>query len=585
MMEPIETWPVHPRPESDETLSSWLLRSARANASTLSSWLAAMGGDYGDVRSLDTTEIPRLWEAATLGAMLGEVGEQVIRQMTFLDVAKRLGPRGAGRWILSLDERVRRPKHAFCAACLAADARPYLRRLWRLEWARWCPTHQCRLQRGCPKCGATLLPWRRSWEETFTSCWQCNQNVTRETKPNEPAPPFVMEAIRQCATYALDDADIASAAAVFEKLWSLQKWAEAVGPECWPSWVMALDVGTAIDATPPLSDDAPVWSMALAWHLSRDPKTLASLARRHQSTFNRATAFHCPPELSRYRATIRRKRKVSAEQVEQAVTTLIESDMPLTYLAVAERLGVSPMSIGGNPAMRAVVDRMAPVALARWCDSMRAKLRDSRERLHVARRRVSRANLAADIGVSLEAIARFERETGETFAVSPRQEYESIVREAITALRAKSEPVTSTAVARQLGRERSFIEKHPDLKLIVQAARDAKPTPDEVRRACLELRSQDEAVTILGVARLLGRGREVIERTKLLRAVVDAERVVDREAIEAKVRQAAEELAARQVPVTVGSVCHRLGRHRSYIEKRGPLRAIVERARARVESA
>ncbi len=168
--------------------------------------------------------------------------------------------------------------------------------------------------------------------------------------------------------------------------------------------------------------------------------------------------------------------KVTVDDVEQAVTALVDGDMAVTYLAVAEALGVSPNRITDNDELRAAVDRVGPVVLARWCAAMRAKLAASRDRLRRKNARVSRANLATDAQVSLEAITRFERETGETFAVSPREEYEKLVGGAIVVLRERGERITTVAVARELGRERSFIEKNPDLKQMVQAARTAKPT-------------------------------------------------------------------------------------------------------------
>lgn len=409
-------WPVHPPPLTDETLSSWLLRAARANASTLSSWLAAIEGRYNDAASLDTSEDVAFWTQIAEGADL-KGGRKAVRGLTFVGVEERLHPHAASRWILSINERVRRPKHGYCALCLAADHAPYLRRAWRLEWVRWCPVHACRLTWNC-RCGAVLAPWRRPWERPFTSCWSCGRDVARTPAKGEAAfataPRFVMDATRQALAVALDDtASGTSKDTLFPAVWCLQKWAEAVGRESWPSWIEKLGLGAPRDATPPSDEDAVAWSFALAWHLAMGPRWhLAELALRHQATFNRATVVHCPASLQPLQRPVHAPRKICSDDVEEAVASLLGNDMPVTYLAVAEALGVSSNRISGNIALRAAVDRAGPVMLAQWCTSMRSKLAESRGRLLAKGARLSRANLAANAGVSLEAIARFEQETG-----------------------------------------------------------------------------------------------------------------------------------------------------------------------------
>lgn len=572
-------WPVHPPPLPDETLSSWLLRNARANASSLSSWLAALEGQYGDATSLDTTDDVPFWTRLAEGSGLAG-GATAVRALTFVGVEERLHAHAANRWLLSVSDRVSRPKHGFCVGCLAADQTPYLRRAWRMEWVRWCPIHACRLAWSC-RCNATLSPWRRPWDRLFTSCWYCERDIVKNAPRSDAslakAPAFVMEATRQALALALDETGGTTALdSPFPAVWCLQKWAEAVERESWPSWIEKLEIGEAPDASPPEEEDAVAWSFALAWHLATGPQQrLADLVSRHQATFNRATETHCPPSLRALRRSVRTWHKVTVDDVERAVAALVDGDMAVTYLAVAEALGVSPNRITDNDELRAAVDRVGPVVLARWCAAMRAKLTASRDRLRRKSARLSRANLATDARVSLEAITRFERETGETFAVSPREDYEKLVGGAIVALRERGERITTVAVARELGRERSFIEKNPDLKQMVHAARTAKPTVEEVRRACGEVRARDEVITIVAVAEALGRGREVIERAEALRAIVDAEREADQQRMEERIRAARSAIHARGKVASMAGVCRELGLHRSYIEKRGRLWELV----------
>lgn len=403
------------------------------------------------------------------------------------------------------------------------------------------------------------------------------------------APAFVTDAVRQALPFALGQASSEPlATSPFPTVWCLQKWAEAVERECWPAWVERLGIGSAIDATPPAEEDSVAWSFALGWHLATGSREhLAGLVRRHQAMFNRATEVHCTPELHALRRSVRTHHKVTPEEVEKVVAALTEGDIPVTYLAVGEALGISAARVANNKVLRAAVDRAAPVVLARWYASMKAKLTESRDRLVARGARLSRANLAVDAKVSLEAIARFEKETGETLAVSPREEYGKLVAGAIAALRQRNARVTTAGVARELGRERSFIEKNPDLKRMVHAARDAKPTVEDVRRACKEILARGEEITIVGVAEVIDRGREVIERSEMLRAAIDAEIAEHRRIMEERTTAATRLVFARDGGADFVTVARELGVVPGYLVRNVRLYEIVyavqreERARAR----
>lgn len=60
----------------------------------------------------------------------------------------------------------------------------------------------------------------------------------------------------------------------------------------------------------------------------------------------------------------------------------------------------------------------------------------------------------------------------------------------------------------KISRQPTNSKKQPELKLLVQTARDARPSPEEVRRVCQELRAKDATITATAVARALGRGRK-----------------------------------------------------------------------------
>ena len=103
--------------------------------------------------------------------------------------------------------------------------------------------------------------------------------------------------------------------------------------------------------------------------------------------------------------------------------------------------------------------------------------------------RVSRVNLAAALEISMERLAAFEREIGDSFAVSPCEEYPAMVVWAVETLQARGERVASVAVARLPGRERSLLQKHPALKRLIRAAQRPGPTPAGLPRAWRDLQA------------------------------------------------------------------------------------------------
>lgn len=143
--------------------------------------------------------------------------------------------------------------------------------------------------------------------------------------------------------------------------------------------------------------------------------------------------------------------------------------------AVAAVLRIDPHAIADRPEFRAVVDQGVEKAAARWRDAMRERLAGARDRLVRRGARLSRAELAAEATVSLEKIARWERETGETFAVSPSETYEGRVRESIAALTERGERVTTVGVCRETGVDRSLIEKRPALKELLHKPANVQP--------------------------------------------------------------------------------------------------------------
>ena len=257
----------------------------------------------------------------------------------------------------------------------------------------------------------------------------------------------------------------------WSSVWCLQKWCERLGPRRWgdlaaPLWEGAAPVeGIADDAS-----SAAAYAFALAWRFATTARaSLPPLVRRFQPAFNRATNYRCPAALLPLRTLLTKRRRLTAADVETVVERLLTAKQPVHCAAVARLLGVDPHRVTDRPELRAVVENAEKRERGAWVDAMRVRLAQSRDRLTASGARLSRTSLAADAGVSLEVLARWEAETGETFAVSPCETYESLVRGAVEAVRQRGERVSTVVVARELGRERSFIERRPELKAILRA--------------------------------------------------------------------------------------------------------------------
>ena len=327
-------WPAHPRPRDGESLTSWFARTARANGASPAAWFAFIHGRFHSAVDLDMREDGRLWDV--LSERTGHGDAAAIRAMTLLDVSRRLGPRAAGRWVLSASRRASRPKARWCPRCLAQDDAPYLRRCWRLEWVLWCPNDGVRLRDACPTCAAPLDLRQLHWRAPFASCWRCGEGLARGSACDESAEPAVVRDATREALVALD-----TPSCDFGAVWGLQRWIERLKPAGRVELLRALNV----PAEPVAADahERNALTFALAWRLASWPD-LADVTRRFQVTFNAATRRLCPVSLAGLRqpsdSAARRRDRIRA-RVFATAERLRAQGAPATVDRVAFEAGVS----------------------------------------------------------------------------------------------------------------------------------------------------------------------------------------------------------------------------------------------------
>lgn len=193
-----EYFPYHPKPQPDELLSSWIVRTALGHGQapyvfchtvwpglhiwnrdidSLGSWRLIMA------MAARTGTDPRRAAATTLAAYEGELVE---RHFSF----------GRPTWVLRAGVFHRtRKRHGlqFCPACLS-EGESFFRREWRLAWAACCPNHGIVLLDRCPWCRSPVIPHRAN---PLTSCFSCDSDL-REA-PTSPATWAVAQLHRKAA--------------------------------------------------------------------------------------------------------------------------------------------------------------------------------------------------------------------------------------------------------------------------------------------------------------------------------------------------------------------------------------------------
>ncbi len=160
-------WPCRPVPLPDELLSSYLWRAADGMGTRP---ITLLNSVFGSSRSLLNQDLDAFLSGPVHDRLCEGTGlsHEAVRAMTLADHLGALHasehPRGRKTWILPITILSnKRLCHGlqFCPACLRDDARPYLRRRWRLAFSTCCTTHGVMLQDRCPTAAPGCSPTTR----------------------------------------------------------------------------------------------------------------------------------------------------------------------------------------------------------------------------------------------------------------------------------------------------------------------------------------------------------------------------------------------------------------------------------------
>jgi hypothetical protein len=168
-------FPYHPKPQPDELLSSWIIRTARGHGQMPYQFCQSICPKvYVWNRDVDRLVPQAIIDTmATRTATPGDRATATTIAAYEGELMEFHSPRGQAKWVLrgGIYHRLRRRAWLqYCPCCLAEDQSPYFRRKWRLALVTTCIRHKIILCDRCPRCDDTVMPHR---SETLYVCHNC----------------------------------------------------------------------------------------------------------------------------------------------------------------------------------------------------------------------------------------------------------------------------------------------------------------------------------------------------------------------------------------------------------------------------
>ncbi len=171
---------LHPQPEEDEILSSWLLRICKAHDTDPGTFVHLHLPEWGHAlwrRDFDIHVKPALIErlshksgfstdtlySLTLRSYEGCLFEQV-RGFSTVNFIQPL----CTHILINTNRAIR-----YCPLCMKEDGNPYFRKRWRVSFVTACTKHGCFLVDSCQQCGLPLTPKRWHPENGYLYCHSC----------------------------------------------------------------------------------------------------------------------------------------------------------------------------------------------------------------------------------------------------------------------------------------------------------------------------------------------------------------------------------------------------------------------------
>ncbi len=172
---------LHPRPQEDELLSSWLVRVALEHFTAPATFTNLYLPEWKNMLWAEDLDLQADSHLLEVLAAKSSLSTEKLLAMTLRGYEGFLFEQastnsGATPYILPLRVRGRHsnfPGLRFCPLCLSEDNSPYFRRKWRLSFSSACTRHVCFLLDRCQQCGKPFTIYRLHSKAAFPSCSYC----------------------------------------------------------------------------------------------------------------------------------------------------------------------------------------------------------------------------------------------------------------------------------------------------------------------------------------------------------------------------------------------------------------------------
>ena len=180
---------LHPHPQEDELLSSWLVRVSLAHDTMPCSFMNMHFPAYKNIifsRDVD------VWAPEDLLKELVWKSGYTYEKIFNLTLKSYIGtllpefnPSGCNKYFTYLKNRGRSNKlygQKYCPKCLQEDINPYYRKKWRLNAITRCGIHNIELNNRCSNCGMPISIYKFTREGCgFIRCWSCSFTISEKT--------------------------------------------------------------------------------------------------------------------------------------------------------------------------------------------------------------------------------------------------------------------------------------------------------------------------------------------------------------------------------------------------------------------
>lgn len=190
-------WPIRYKPFPDELLSSWLMRIAHGHGLKVQTFCNLIFGNRRQVWNRDIDRLGPDWLLDTLAECTGtprDVAFSTTLRAYEGQLFRKFRSAGTLHWIQTLMIYHRKRQGygmQLCPTCLREGAQPYYRRIWRVSFCTFCPSHGCMLLDRCPDCGAGISFHRtdvgnyqlQELSGVLVRCHRCSIDLSLATAP------------------------------------------------------------------------------------------------------------------------------------------------------------------------------------------------------------------------------------------------------------------------------------------------------------------------------------------------------------------------------------------------------------------